>query len=253
MTFHEKLAGGAPLLGTFVKTPHHAIVEVLGGTGLDYVILDAEHAVFSLAEIDTCILAARAVGLPSLVRLTEGRAADILRVLDMGADGFLVPHVTSAAQAESIVRASRYGAGGRGYSATTRAGGYGTVPMARHLENARSVAVVVQIEDPEGVDAIEEIAAVPGIASCFVGRADLAVAHGATGLDDPAVDAAVERVVSACRARGVPVSTFVPDMAAARLWFARGVRMIAVGSEHKPMQAFFSRAAVDAAKGGEGA
>lgn len=252
MTFHDKLAGGAPLLGTFVKTPHHAIVEVLGGTGLDYVILDAEHAVFSPAEIDTCLLAARAVGLPTLVRLTEGRAPDILRVLDMGADGFLVPHVTSAAQAEAIVRAAHYGAGGRGYSATNRAGGYGTVPMAQHLENARSVAVIVQIEDPEGIDAIEEIATVPGIASCFVGRADLAVAYGTTELDDPAVDAAVERVLSACRAHGVPVSTFVPDMAAAGPWFARGVRMIAVGSEHKPMQAFFSPAAVDAAKGGRG-
>lgn len=253
MTFHDKLAGGKPLLGTFIKTPHHSIIEVLGGTGLDYVILDAEHAVFSLAEIDTCVLAAKAAGLPVLVRLTEGRPPDILRVLDMGADGFLVPHVTSAAQAEAIVRASHYGAGGRGYSATNRAGGYGTVPMARHLQNARSVAIVVQIEDPEGVDAIDEIAAVPGIASCFVGRADLAVAYGKTDLGDPAVDAAVETVLAACRANDVPVSTFVPDMAAATPWFAKGVRLIAVASEHKPMQAFFSRAAVDEAKGGEAA
>lgn len=253
MTFHRRLAEGEALLGTFVKTAHHAIVEVLGGTGLDYAILDAEHAVFSPPEIDRCILAARAVGLPVLVRLTEGRAPDILRVLDMGADGFLVPHVTSASQAEAIVRASHYGAGGRGYSATNRAGGYGTVPMAQHMENARSVAVVVQIEDPEGVEAIEEIASVPGIASCFVGRADLAVAYGAATLDDPAVDAAVERVLAACRASGVPVSTFVPDMAAAGPWFAKGVRMIAVASEHKPMQGFFSSDAVEAAKGEEGA
>lgn len=121
--------------------------------------------------------------------------------------------------------------------------------MARHLEAARSVAVVVQIEDPEGVEAIEEIAAVPGIASCSVGRADLAVAFGATALDDPVVDAAVERVLAACRASGIPLSTFVPDMAAAGPWFAKGVRMIAVASEHKPMRSFFSRL-VNTARGG---
>lgn len=249
MTFSQDVAAGAPLIGTFIKTPHHMIIEALGGTGLDYVILDAEHSTFGIAEIDRCLLAARASGLPALVRLTEGRPADILRVLDMGATGFLVPHVVTADQARAIVAASQYGAGGRGFAGTTRAGNYGRVPVTQHLEASKDVVVVLQIEDPEGVEDIEEIAAVPGIGACFIGRADLAVAYGTNDLDAPAVEEAVEKVVAACKANGIPLSTFAPKMEDARAWFDRGVSMIAVASEHKPMQDFFSKAAAAAAKG----
>lgn len=248
MNIKSKIASGVPLIGTFIKTPHHVIVEALGGSGLDFVILDAEHSTFGIAEIDRCLLAARAAAMPALVRLTEGRAADILRVLDMGAEGFLVPHVVTAEQARAIVAASQYGAGGRGYSATNRAGNYGRTPMAQHLENSKNVSVILQIEDPEGVDNINEIAAIPGVTACFIGRADLAVAYGTGDLNAPEVEQAVEKVMSACKANGVPAATFVPTMQDARAWFDRGVPVVAVASEHKPMQDYFSKAAAAAAK-----
>ncbi|MEM8664783.1 MAG: aldolase/citrate lyase family protein, partial [Pseudomonadota bacterium] len=196
--FVDQIRAGTPLVGTFLKTPHHVIVEALGGTGLDYVILDGEHAPFGIGDFDRCILAARAVGMPCLVRIPEGRPTEILRILDAGADGFFVPHVMTAAYAREIVAATHYGAGGRGYSATNRAGNYGRVPMSEHIAHTQKIAVVAQIEDPEGVDAIGEIAQVEGIASCFVGRADLAVAYGATDLNAPQVDDAVEKVKEAC-------------------------------------------------------
>lgn len=249
MTFSDRIRAREPLVGTFIKTPHPMIVEVLGGSGLDYVILDAEHAPFDIAALDHSILAARAIGMPCLVRLTVGTPADILRVLDMGADGFLVPHVTTAAYAAEIVQAARYGAGGRGYSATNRAGNYGRVTMAQHIENAKKTAVIVQIEDPEGVDNVQDIAAVPGIASCFVGRADLAVAYGVNDLSAPIVSEAVAKVLAACADKPVAVSTFAPDMGQVKGFVDQGVSMVAVASEHKPMQDFFSVAAVGAAKG----
>ena len=248
MTLSKAISDGTPLVGTFIKTPHHVVVEALGGSGLDFVILDAEHSTFGIAEVDRCLLAARSVRMPALVRLTEGRPADILRALDMGADGILVPHVVSAAQARAVVAAARYGAGGRGYSATNRAGNYGRTPMAQHLENAKDVAVILQIEDPEGVDHIGEIAAVPGVAACFIGRADLAVAYGANELNGPEVERAAETIMAACRACALPVATFVPRMEDARAWFERGATVIAVASEHKPMQDYFSRSAIDDAK-----
>lgn len=249
MSLSRSIASGETLVGTFIKTPHPMVIEALGGGGLDFIILDAEHSTFGIAELDRCVLAARYAGLPVLVRLTEGRPADILRVLDMGAEGFLVPHVTTAAQAEAIVTAARYGAGGRGYSATNRAGQFGRTAMKDHLANASDIAVVVQIEDPEGVDAADAIAAVPGIASCFIGRADLAVAYGVNDLDAAETDAAVAKVIDACARHGVAASTFVPDMKDVGSWLARGVKVIAVASEHKPMQDYFSSAAVASAKG----
>ncbi|MEM7696405.1 MAG: aldolase/citrate lyase family protein [Pseudomonadota bacterium] len=247
--FTPLLAQNRPLITTFIKTPHPMIVEALEGTGLDCLILDGEHAPFDLAAFDTCLLAGRAIQMPMLARVTEGSPAELLRVLDMGADGVLVPHVLTADQAESIVKSVHYGAGGRGYSAHSRAGRYSQHNMAAHLENAKSVGIVVQIEDPEAVENVAEIAAVPGVSAMFVGRADLAVSYGVNNLNDKMVSDALDAVLAAGKANGVPVATFAPQLSDATAFFKKGVRMVAVASEHKPMQDFFGKAPVAAAKG----
>ena len=248
MSLHQSIRSSQPLVGTFIKTPHHAIVEALGGSGLDFVILDAEHSTFGIAEIDRCLLAARSVSKPALVRLTDDRSADILRVLDAGADGFLVPHVTTAEQAASIVRAATYGENGRGYSATNRAGVYGQRSMAEHLAASSTPVIVPQIEDPIAVENIGAIAAVPGISALFVGPADLAVAYGVNDLRSPRVTEAVDHVISVSRVKGVPVATFAPTMSDAAALFERGISVVAVASEHRPMQDFFSPQAIAAVK-----
>ena len=102
----DRIRAREPLVGTFLKTPHYGVVEALGGTGLDFVILDGEHAGFGLAQMDACVLAARAVGLPCLARITSCTPADILRVLDLGADGIFVPHVMTGEQAAAIAKAA---------------------------------------------------------------------------------------------------------------------------------------------------
>jgi 2-keto-3-deoxy-L-rhamnonate aldolase RhmA len=163
----ERIKAEERLLGTFVKTPHHVILEVLAGTGLDFAILDAEHSPYGIAEIDRCVMASKGADLPCLVRVADPSPAAILRILDMGADGFLAPHVLNAYQAERIVQSARYGAGGRGYAATNRAGSYGLTPMKEHLKISEHAAVILQIEDPEGVENIDEIVEVDGITACF--------------------------------------------------------------------------------------
>ena len=87
-----------PVCGTFIKTPqaHHA--EIAGLAGLDFVLFDTEHAPFSAAQLDHCLLGAKAAGLASVVRLSDSRPPTVLQALDLGASGVLVPHVTSAAQ-----------------------------------------------------------------------------------------------------------------------------------------------------------
>jgi 2-keto-3-deoxy-L-rhamnonate aldolase RhmA len=86
-------------VATFVKTDSPQVVEVLGLCSLDYVVLDAEHAPFDRQTMDRMVFAARAVGLPMLVRVPDHRDATILSVLDLGAHGIVVPHVDSAADA----------------------------------------------------------------------------------------------------------------------------------------------------------
>lgn len=239
MKFAQQLKQGQVLIGTFIKMPHPCIVEVLATTGLDYLILDAEHAPFGANKLSQCILAARANQIPVLVRVPDDRPAGILRVLDLGADGIIIPHILSAAQIEQVIQASQYGDGGRGYSAGTRAGKYGTVRMKDHLQNAKDALVIAQIEDPAAVDKLDEILAVPGISACFIGRVDLAVAYGAATLGDPVVSEAVDSIIQKCQQQNIPVATFLPDYKPVQQWVEKGCALIAISSEHKAIQDYF--------------
>ena len=152
------------LFGTFVKTPHPHIIEVLALAELSFIVLDAEHAPFDRSTLDSCILAARANQLPCIVRVQDSQPSTILNALDCGATGIQIPHVCSAEQAEKLVKMSHYGEGGRGYAGSSRAAKYATKPMANHLKDSQNNTVVIaQIEDPEGVVNAESIAKVEGI------------------------------------------------------------------------------------------
>ena len=233
MTFKEKLASGAPLVGTFVKTPSPIVVEVLGFTDLDCLCLDAEHAPFDRIAIDGCVAAARAAAKPALVRAATAAPEHILNALDCGASGVVAPHIRSAAEAEAFARACRYGAGGRGYAGSSRAAGYTTRSMADHLAaSAAEVVAIAQIEDPEAIDDIDAIARVPGIDALFVGRADLTVACGASSQDDPAVVAAVEAVCAAGRKHDRRIGMFLARIEDVPHWAARGASLFLLGSDH---------------------
>ncbi|UTW13412.1 HpcH/HpaI aldolase family protein [Marinobacterium rhizophilum] len=236
----SRIHAAEKLVGTFLKTGHYSLIEVLGRSGLDFVILDTEHSPFTHADVDRCILAAKAVNLPILVRLVEGDAARILQVLDMGADGIVIPQVKTMAQAQAIVRATEYGANGRGFAGTNRAGGYGTIPIERLVKIAKETVVVLQIEDSEGVQNIDDIVSTSGVDACFVGRADLSVAMEVFDVNHPAVVEATQRVLDACNAGNVVSMVFASDMTHAADWFVKGVTLVAVGSEHQALLSYFS-------------
>lgn len=232
-----RLAAGEVLVGAFVKTPSPIIFEVLGLTALDCLCLDAEHAPFDRMAIDGCLLAARAAGIDVLVRVPSGAPEHILNALDCGATGIVAPHVRSAEQARAVVRASQYGAssdgGGRGYAGSSRAAGYTTRTMATHMAaSAARTVVVLQIEDPDAVDAIDEIAAVEGVDALFVGRADLTVAYGASSQDDPRVVAAVEAVCAAGLRHGRKVGMFLARPSDTPQWIAKGANLFLLSSDH---------------------
>lgn len=240
MTFHERLKLNRPLLATFVKTPHPMIIEVLGGTDLDALILDCEHSPFDMADIDRAILAARVVGKPILARLPDDHPTGFLKLLDMGADGVVVPHVSTGKQARDIVQRIQYGHGGRGFATTTRAGNYGRVGMQDHLNASDQPTILLQIEDPTAVDNIEDIVSTPGISGIFIGPADLAVAHGLTDQNDPQVIESMTRVIAAARQKELPVACFARNLDGAKSLYVRGVTFVTLASEHTAIQSFFS-------------
>ncbi|HVF93967.1 MAG TPA: aldolase/citrate lyase family protein [Sphingomonas sp.] len=233
MTLKSRLAGGEGLVGTFLKTPSSILVEVLASCGLDLLCLDAEHAPFDRGDLDACIFAGRACGLPIIVRTPTSAPEHILNALDCGADGVLLPHIRSPEEAAAAVAAATYRPGGRGYAGSSRAARYGLAPMAEHrATSAERVVVIAQIEDVEAVEQVDAIAATPGLDALFVGRIDLTVALDAASPDAPEVIAAVERVIAAGRAAGVPVGMFVPRNADVAAWRSKGARLFLQGSDH---------------------
>lgn len=233
MSLKSRIAAGETLLGTFLKTPHPHIVEVLGGAGLDCLCIDAEHAPFDRRDLDACIMAAQLRGIPALVRTPSNAPEQILNALDCGADGVVVPHVRTASAAREVVASAHYGPGGRGYAGSSRAAGYGAKAMPDHKrDSAAKTVVVAQIEDVEALNEIDAIAAVDGIDALFIGRIDLTVALGCESPDDPRVIAAVDKIVAACVAARRPVGMFLSRPADVAEWRAKGATLFLLGSDH---------------------
>lgn len=231
--FKAHLSARKPTIGTFVKTRDHAAIEVLGLSKLDTIVLDAEHAPFDRTTLDPCIMAARAADIPCLVRVPNAAPEAILSPLDMGATGVVVPHIRNAPMAEDVVRAAHYGAGGRGFAGSPRAAAYTAKPMAQHLkDSATQTTIVGQIEDPEAVDAIEDIVEVEGIDCLFVGRVDLTVSFGAKTVNDPVVENAIIHICEAANRRKRSVGLFLAGTDEIPAWIERGVSFFLISSDH---------------------
>lgn len=221
--FRQRLAAGEPLLGTFLKTPTTHATEILGDIGFDFVVIDAEHAPFDRGDIDRIALAGRAARIAVLVRVQKADPAEILSALDCGATGILVPHVTSAETARAIVAAATYAGGSRGFSNSPRAGDFGRLGFRDHIAAADAqVTVLAMIEDPEAVDELDAIFAVPGLSGAFIGRGDLSARLGTDSPDAPEIRALVERISAGAKRHAMPLLAHVGALAAPDAEWLRG-------------------------------
>ena len=240
LALKEKIRAGEPTLGLFVRTPAPHVIEVLASSGLDFVGLDAEHAPFDIAALDACIFAARAVGLPALVRVPERAPARILSVLDMGGAGIIAPHVTTASEATEVIAATRYVGGTRGFSGSHRAAGYGVLAPRDYKERSdRAVIVVGQVEDAAAVDNIDELASMDNLDALFIGRADLANSLGVDSTAAVEVERAVDRLCEGARNGGRTMGMFLPSTAEVETFRAKGVSLFIVDTD----QALLAKAA----------
>ena len=203
----ERIRSGKPIRGIFNGIPSPALVEMCAFAGFDLLIIDNEHGSADLLMTEHLLRAARASGIPALVRCLE---SDIARVLDMGASGVQIPMVESAEHARSLVERVRYplpggGGGRRGSAFSTRAAGYGAFGGPRHTKlSNESIVLSVMIETPQAVARAAEIAAVPGVDAVFIGPNDLAHAMGHENRwTDQPVQQAIEFALKAIHAQGV--------------------------------------------------
>jgi 4-hydroxy-2-oxoheptanedioate aldolase len=206
----ERIKSGERLFASFVMVPSPSVVEMLGYAGFDFVVLDTEHGSATVEILENQLRAAEASGIPALVRTVGMTPGEILRVLDAGAQGIIVPHVRTPQDARAIVAAAHYPPKGiRGIATTARAGRHGFVTVSDHLAAAKErILVIPQIEDADALVHVREIAGTDGIDAIFIGPADLSLSLGHPGNPDhPEVKQAIEKAVADIRSAGsIPMS-----------------------------------------------
>lgn len=227
--FRSRLARGDTLLGTMVTLPDAAVAEILADVGFDWLFIDGEHGPLQTQDL-LAILRAVDQRTPCLVRVPAAAEVPIKTVLDLGAEGIIVPQVNTAEQAASVVRWARYAPQGSRGVGLARAHGYGR-RFREYVESANErTVVVVQAEHIQAVDNIEAIVQVAGIDAVLLGPYDLSASLGKMGqIDDPTVVAAIDRVTTACQAAKIPLGYFGVTAAAVQPFIDRGYTLITAG------------------------
>ena len=225
LSLHERLQTDA-LVGPFSKTCDPNLVEAIGRSGMDFIILDLEHGPNDIVNLGNLIRAAELSGLAAVVRTL--RLDQIGRALDLGATAVQIPHVSTSEDARAAVRTARFSPDGqRGVCRYVRAAAHGTTEKQRYFREANRVTLIAQVEGKAGLTDLPEIIAVPGIDVVFLGVYDLSQSLGIVGqTDHPDVIAALTQVIAQCRQRRIPVGTFVESVETARRYRALGVNYL---------------------------
>ncbi|MCP2238951.1 HpcH/HpaI aldolase family protein [Thermoanaerobacterium thermosaccharolyticum] len=229
----DKLKNGDTAIGTFVMCNSPEIVEIVGITGFDFVVLDTEHGPLSIESTQNLIRAAEVRGITPITRITESSETTVLRSLDVGAYGIQVPQVNDAHTASEIVKFSKYYPKGIRGIAMPRSGDYGNVDVSKYIENANDeTIIIVHCENKQSLDNLDEIAKVPGIDVIFLGPYDMSQSLGIPGqVNHPYIQEAAQRVIKVCRQNGIAAGTFVGNGEEARKKAEQGFQYIIMGMD----------------------
>ncbi|MFE4963791.1 aldolase/citrate lyase family protein [Streptomyces sp. NPDC056660] len=231
--FATRLASDRPQIGMWVASGSPYVAEICAGGGLDWLLIDTEHAPNDLRTVLAQLQAVAAYPVEPVVRATAADPVLIKQLLDIGVRNLLVPMVDSAEEAEAVVRATRYPPGGiRGVgSAFARASRWNRVPG--YLQDADDgITVLVQAESARAIDNLEKIAAVDGVDGVFIGPADLAASLGHLGNPDhPDVLSRIEPGIAAITRQGKAAGINAFAEPAARRYLRLGCAFVLVGAD----------------------
>lgn len=229
LSFRQRLLQRETLLGTMVTLPDAAVAEILADVGFDWLFIDGEHGPLHTQDILSML---QAVGdqIACLVRVPIAAEVPIKTMLDLGAEGIIVPQVNTAEQAADVVRWARYAPLGSRGVGLARAHGYGRRFKEYVAEANDRTVVVVQAEHIQAVENIEKIVKVPGVDAVLLGPYDLSASLNKMGqLDDPSVVAAIDRITTVCQAANMPLGYFGVTASAVQPFIDRGYTLITSG------------------------
>lgn len=230
----EKIASGKMAFGSHIAFDSPFITEMLAGCGFDFIWIDAEHGALDKKDIQLHLMACRAAGAAGIVRVPWNDFVFIKGVLDMGADGIIVPMVRSLKEAEQAVAATTYPPEGIRGMGVRRAVNYGLASVDEYVANARkNIWTIIQIEHADVVKDLDAIAQLPGVSGFVVGPKDFSMSMTKNGRsctpNDPEVKEQFDKVGEILSkynkpfgVSGVYSDAFVTD------WVNRGVNFLAM-------------------------
>jgi 4-hydroxy-2-oxoheptanedioate aldolase len=230
---HDLWQRDLPAFGLWSSLADTAAAELLAGTPFDYVCVDLQHGIASFSELPAMLQAMRGVRRAPLVRVPWNDPMAIMRALDIGASGVIVPLVNSADDARRAATACRFPPHGE------RSWGpmWGEIrPEGVQPPDAQDAAVMclVMVETRAAVDTLEQIVTVPGVDGVYIGPSDLALSCGygrATYRESGELDRLLQRIVDTCRAAGLMCGLHCADTDMAAYWADHGMRMLTVGQD----------------------
>jgi 4-hydroxy-2-oxoheptanedioate aldolase len=228
----ERWQRGEPTIGAWCTIPSPWTAEVAARTGHDWVCVDTQHGLIGYDMMLPMLQAITAGGVPSFVRVPWNEPGTIMKALDAGAGGVIVPMVNSPEEARSVVGACRYPPDGFRSMGPTRArtlGGDWRLPIC-----------VVMIETVEAVKRADEILSVPGVDAVFVGPNDLAVSAGLDSSYEgrhPEHRKLIEAVARSAKAHGVVAGIMCASAEVAGQWYKAGYQMLALESDTRLLTA----------------
>ena len=233
-----RMLAGERTLGTFFETGSATVAECLGLAGLDYIIIDNEHGPFNPQSTLDFVRAAKLYGLTPFARVPEISREAILRQLDVGVMGLVIPDVRTVAEVEKIVEYGKYLPLGKRGVANSAGSGFWYEEYAQHgLEHYfevsnRETLLLPQCETLECLNSLEEILRVEGIDGIYVGPFDLSAAMGKPGrFDDPELREAIRHIQRVCRDAGKLSFIFAANEKAAAEDFALGYGSVTLGMD----------------------
>jgi 4-hydroxy-2-oxoheptanedioate aldolase len=225
----QKLRNGEVVMGVFNPMPSPDVVEILALAGFDFILLDAEHGRISPDDAYPMILAAEARDVTIFVRVGENDRQVILKYLDLGVSGVMIPQTSTPELVAEAVAAMRYAPDGVRGLAGGRTFDYGVGRPMPELIGAinERVLTIAQFEHIDALPHVNAMLATPGLDVLFVGPSDLGQSMGYGGqYGIPEVEAVIQQVIEAAKGTGVALAIVAPDIATVNKRIAQGFQMI---------------------------
>ena len=233
MIFINKLKSQATI-GMFMKTTEPAFIEIAGYAGLDFVIIDMEHGPVSTLELQNNIRAAEVSGIFPIVRSEKLGSHEIYRILDSGAKGIQIPHITNEEDAKFAVSQSKfYPFGERGLCRFVRAANYSAIKKNDYIEKTNNeTLLILQLEGVKSLKNVDSIFRVKGIDIIFIGPYDLSQSLGMPGeITNPKVVNTMKEIVNKANDFGIATGTFTDTLEQLHMWKDAGVKYLSYSTD----------------------